>query len=235
MSDHLKRLAAPRSWPLKRKVNIWTTKQRPGSHSVVESVPAAVMLRDIIKICDTSREAKRIVGNRDLLVDGKAVRSIKASIGLMDVVSIPAMDLYYRVVLSDKGKIAVVAITKDEASWKLSMIENKTKVAGGKIQLNFHDGRNIVLDANKYKTGDVLKISVPDQKIEDAFELKAGATVLIFRGKHAGQTAVVSEYIVTKDASENVVRFTDGSETVKSNVFVIGGESAAIKLPEASA
>ena len=235
MSDHLKRLAAPRSWPLKRKANVWTTKQRPGSHSVEESVPAAVMLRDIIKICDTSREAKRIVANRDCLVDGKAIRSIKAPVGLMDVISIPAMDLYYRVVLSDKGKIAVVAITKDEASWKLSMIENKTKVAGGKIQLNFHDGRNIVLDANKYKTGDVLKISVPDQKIEDAFELKAGATVLIFRGKHAGHTAVVSEYIVTKDASENVVRFKDGTETVKSNVFVIGGESAAIELPEASA
>ncbi|MBO6084766.1 MAG: 30S ribosomal protein S4e, partial [Candidatus Methanomethylophilaceae archaeon] len=23
MSDHMKRLAAPRTWPLKRKVNIW--------------------------------------------------------------------------------------------------------------------------------------------------------------------------------------------------------------------
>jgi small subunit ribosomal protein S4e len=235
MSDHMKRLAAPRSWPLKRKENVFTTKQRPGSHSVEESVPAALMLRDILKVCDTSREAKRIVGNRDLLVDGKPVRSVKAPVGIMDVVAIPAMDLYYRVVLSDKGKIAVVPITKDEATWKLAMIEDKTKVAGGKIQINFHDGRNIVLDKNQYKTGDVVKLAVPDQKIEDAFELKAGATVLIFRGKHAGQTAVVSEYIVTKDASENVVRFTDGSETVKSNVFVIGGESAAIKLPEASA
>ena len=235
MSDHLKRLAAPRSWPLKRKVNVWTTKQCPGSHSVEESVPAAVMLRDILKVCDTAREAKRIVANRDCLVDGKAIRDIKAPVGIMDVVSIPAMDLYYRVVLSDKGKIAVVPITKDEASWKLSMIENKTKVAGGKIQLNFHDGRNIVLDENKYKTGDVLKISVPDQKIEEAYELKSGATVLIFRGQHAGKTAVVSDYIITKDASANVVRFTDGSETVKSNVFVIGGESPAIKLPEASA
>ena len=235
MSDHLKRLAAPRSWPLKRKLNIWTTKQCPGSHSVEESVPAAVMLRDIIGICDTAREAKRIVGNRDCLVDGKAIRSAKAPIGIMDVVSIPAMDLYYRVVLSDKGKIAVVPISKEEASWKLVLIENKTKVAGGKIQLNFHDGRNVVLDANKYKTGDVLKLAVPDQKIEEAFELKAGATVLIFRGQHAGKTAVVSDYIITKDASANVVRFKDGSETVKENVFVIGGESAAIKLPEASA
>jgi small subunit ribosomal protein S4e len=234
MSDHLKRLATPRSWPLKRKANVWTTKQRPGSHSVEESVPAAVLLRDIIKICDTSREAKRIVANRDLLVDGKAVRSIKAPVGLMDVVAIPAMDLYYRVVLSDKGKITVVPISKDEASWKLAMIENKTKVAGGKIQINFHDGRNILLDKNMYKTGYGVKIAVPDQKIEEVYELKAGATVLIFRGQHAGKTAVVKEYVITKDASANVVMFTDGSETVKSNVFVIGGDKPAIKLPEAS-
>ena len=198
MSDHLKRLAAPRSWPLKRKANVWTTKQRPGSHSVEESVPAAVMLRDIIKICDTSREAKRIVANRDCLVDGKAIRSVKAPVGLMDVISIPAMDLYYRVVLSDKGKIAVVPVTKDEAAWKLTMIEDKTKIAGGKIQLNLHDGRNIILDKNNYKTGDTLKIAVPDQKIEDVYELKSGATVLIFRGQHAGKTAVVEEYIITK-------------------------------------
>ena len=235
MSDHMKRLAAPRSWPLKRKLNVWTTKQCPGSHSIEESVPAAFLLRDIIKICDTSREAKRIVANRDCLVDGKPIRSVKAPVGIMDVVAIPAMDLYYRVVLSDKGKITVVPITKDEASWKLVLIENKTKVAGGKIQINFHDGRNIVVDKNQYKTGDVLKLAVPDQKIEDVYELKAGATVLIFRGQHAGKTAVVSDYIITKDASANVVRFKDGSETVKANVFVIGGETPAIKLPEASA
>ena len=117
----------------------------------------------------------------------------------------------------------------------LVLIEDKTKVAGGKLQINLHDGRNILIDKNEYKTGDVLKISVPDQKIEDVYELKAGATVLIFRGQHAGKTAVVEEYIVTKDSSENVVRFKDGSETVKSNVFVIGNETAAIKLPEASA
>ena len=223
MSDHMKRLAAPRSWPLKRKENVFTTKQRPGSHSVEESVPAALMLRDILKVCDTSREAKRIVGNRDLLVDGKPVRSVKAPVGIMDVVAIPAMDLYYRVVLSDKGKIAVVPITEDEASWKLAM-----------IQINFHDGRNIILDKNQYKTGDVVKLAVPDQKIEEVYELKAGASVLIFKGAHAGKTAVVSEYIITKDAGANVVRFTDGSETVKANVFVIGGEKPAIKLPEAS-
>jgi len=33
----------------------------------------------------------------------------------------------------------------------------------------------------------------------------------------------------------NVVRFEDGTETVRENVFVIGVKKSAIKLPEASA
>lgn len=234
MSDHMKRLAAPRSWPIQRKVSVFTAKQRPGSHSIETSVPAVFMLRDMIKICDTSREAKRIVANRDLLVDGKPVRSAKAPVGLMDAVAIPAMDLYYRMVLTPKGKLIAVPITKDEAGWKLCRIENKNKVKDGKIQINLHDGRNIVLDKNQYKTGDVLKIAVPSQDILEAYPLDKDAAALVDAGQHAGKTATVSEYVVTKDSSENIVRFTDGTETVKSNVFVIGAGSPAIKLPEAS-
>lgn len=233
MSDHLKRLAAPRSWPLKRKVNVWTTKQCPGAHSIEESVPATIMLRDIIKICDTAREVKKVVANRYCFVDGKPIKDVKTPIGLMDTLSIPIMDLYYRIVITDKGKIVAKAITKEEATWKLAMIDDKTVITGNKIQLNLHDGRNIVLNENQYKTGDVLKITIPDQKIEDVYELKAGATVLIFKGRHAGRTAVISEYIVTNESSDNIVKFTDGSETVKSNVFVIGHDESLIKLPEA--
>lgn len=234
MSDHMKRLAAPRSWPIQRKVFVWVTKQSAGSHSVETSVPLTFFLRDMIKVCDTAREAKRIVGNRSLLIDGKPARSVKAPVGLMDVVAIPDMDLYYRVALTDKGKIAAVKIKKEEADWKICRIENKTKVAGGKIQLNLHDGRNIVLDKNAYKTGDALKISVPDQKILETYPLAEGAFVLVASGQHSGKTATVSEYVKTMEVSENIVKFTDGTETVKSNVFVIGTKTPAIKLPEGS-
>ena len=234
MSYHMKRLAAPRSWPIKRKVNVFAAKQRPGSHSIETSVPAVFLLRDMIKACDTSREAKRIVSNRDLIVDGKPVRNIKAPVGLMDSVSIPAMDLYYRIVLTSKGKLTAVPVSKADVEWKLCRIENKTKIKDGKIQINLHDGRNIVLDKNDYKTGDVLKVAVPSQEILEAYPLDKDAAVLVASGQHAGQTATVSEYVVTADSSENIVKFADGSETVKSNVFVIGTGSPAIKLPEAS-
>ncbi|MCQ2085855.1 MAG: 30S ribosomal protein S4e [archaeon] len=234
MSNHLKRLAAPRSWPIEKKASTWITKQCPGTHSIDESLPVSMILRDILKVCDTAREAKRIVGNRRLMIDGRPVRSVKTPVGLMDVVSIPLMEIHCRIMLTDKGKLTAIPIPKDDALWKLCLIENKTKVKKEKIQVNLHDGKNILINENEYRVGDVLKISVPDQKIIELYELKKGASVLVRKGRHAGKIAVVDEYTTTKSTSSNVVKFTDGTETIKDNVFVIGNEELAVKLPEAS-
>ena len=163
----------------------------------------------------------------------EAVKNPKAPVGLMDVLSIPKLDADYRVLLTPRGKLTLVKIEKDEASWKLCRIEDKTVVKGGKIQLNLHDGRNILLDKNDYKTGDVLKVSFDGQKIVEAFPLQAGAAALVSSGNHAGQVETVEEYEVIKGPSENIVKFKSGTETVKSNVFVIGASAPAIKLPEA--
>ena len=234
MSTQMKRLAAPRTWSLRRKVNVWVTKQSPGPHPLERSMPALIVMRDMLKICDTAKEAKRVIGNRELLVDGKPLRSPKMPIGLMDVISIPKMKVEYRMLLTDKGKLALVPVSEDEAKFKLCRIEKKTTVSKGKTQLNLHDGRNIVLDKNQYKSGDVLKINLEDQKILEAYPLTAGATVMIIEGNKSGHTSTVSESVVVRGPSPNIVRFTDGGETVKGNVFVIGSKKAAIKLPEAS-
>lgn len=233
MSEHMKRIAIPRSWPIKKKAHVFTTKQSAGAHSIETSLPVITVLRDLLGICDTAREAKRLVGNREIVVDGKAVKNPKAPVGLMDVLSIPKIGQDYRILLSPKGKLTAVRIGKDEAGFKLCRIENKTVVKEGKIQINLHDGKNILLDKDAYKTGDVLKVSFDGQKILDAYELGADAVALISAGNHAGAVKLVSEYAVIKGPSENVVRFQDGAETVKSNVFVIGTKAAAIAMPEA--
>ncbi|MCL2032999.1 MAG: 30S ribosomal protein S4e [Methanomassiliicoccaceae archaeon] len=234
MSDHMKRLAAPGTWPLKRKVAVWATKQSPGAHSLGSSMPAVMVLRDMIKVCDTAREAKRIIGNRELFVDGVAVKNPKAPIGLMDVISIPKMKLSYRMLLTDKGKLTLVPIGEDETEWKLCRVEGKTKISGGKIQLNLSGGRNIILDANMYDSGDTLKINVADQKVIDRYPLADGASALIINGALAGKIETVAEYVVVKGPADNVVKFKSGKETVKRNVFVIGSSKPEIKLPEAS-
>ena len=234
MSDHLKRLAAPPTWPLKRKIHVWATKQSPGAHSLESSMPAVMVLRDMIGACDTAREAKRIIGNRELFVDGVAVKNPKAPIGVMDTVSVPKMKLNYRMLLTDKGKLTLVPISEDEAKWKLCKIEGKTKVSGGRIQLNLSGGRNIVLDKNAYKTGDTLKIDVADQKVLGAYLLADGAAAYIINGALAGKVEIISEYVTVKGPADNVVKFKSGTETVMKNVFIIGVSKPEIKLPEVS-
>lgn len=234
MSDHMKRLAAPRTWPLKRKVSVWVTKQSAGAHSIEDSMSAVTVLRDMVGACDTAREAKRIIGNRELFVDGKAVKNPKAPVGFMDVISIPKMNLNYRMLITDKGKLALVPIDADEAAWEICKIMDKTVVKGGKIQLNLSGGRNILLDKNDYKCGDSLKIAFEGQAIMDHYALAAGNTVLIKEGAHSGSIKTVKEVEVVRGSAPNLVIFTDGTQTVVDNCFVIGAEKSAVTLPEAS-
>jgi small subunit ribosomal protein S4e len=234
MSDHMKRLAAPRSWPIKKKASIYATKQTAGAHSVESSVPAVIVLRDMISVCDTAREAKRVIGNRELFVDGKAVKNPKAPIGVMDVVTVPKMGLSYRMLLSDKGKLTAVAVNDDEAKVKLCRIEDKTLVKGGKFQLNLSGGRNLLLDKNDYKVGDTLKIEVPGQKVVECYPAKAGSKVLIVSGSQTGKINTIKDYIIVKGSPDNVVIFDDDTETINSNIFVVGEGKVEITMPEAS-
>ena len=234
MSDHMKRLAAPRSWPLKRKVNIFVTKQTAGAHSLEDSMPAVTVLRDMIKACDTAREAKRIIGNREMFVDGKAVKSPKAPVGFMDIVSVPKLGLTYRMLLTDKGKLTLVPVDDEEAKWEICKIENKTVVKGGKFQLNLSGGRNIVLDKNEYKCGDSLKVAFDGQEILAHYPMTEGATVLINKGSQAGSVRAIKSVVIVRGSADNRVLFTDGTETVIGNCMVIGGDKPALKLPEVS-
>ncbi|MGI6471626.1 MAG: 30S ribosomal protein S4e [Candidatus Methanomethylophilaceae archaeon] len=234
MSDHMKRLAAPRAWPIKKKASVWIAKPSPGAHSVESAMPATVVLRDVIGVCDTAREAKRIIGNREVLVGGVPVKHPNTPIGLMDVVSIPKMDMHYRILLTDKGKLTALKIDADQSEWTLCRVEGKSIVKGGKFQIQLSGGRNVLSDKNDYKTGDTVKLNFAENKIMDHYALAEGATALIIEGNHAGKTATVLEYVTTVGSGANMVRFQSGTETVKKNVFIIGGSSAAITIPEAT-
>lgn len=235
MSNEMKRLTAPRSWPVKRKASHWITKPSPGAHAVEDSIPVNVVLRDMLHICRTGAEVRAVIFEKGIMVDGKIVTSAKQGVGLMDVVTLPKSGAAYRMVMDRRGKLQLVQIPKEKTAWKLCCIEDKTVLSGGKVQLNLHDGRNILVEKDGYKTGDVLKIAVPDQKVMEHYSLSKGSLALITSGSNVGETAVIDEYVITRLASENLVKFKDGTSTVKSNVFVIGAKVPEIELPEEAA
>jgi len=235
VTQDLKRLNAPKSWPVPRKSNVWVTSPNPGPHALDGCMPLSVVLRDVLKVVDTSAEAKKVLSAKKVLVDGKVVTEEKFPIGLMDVISIPDNGKYFRMLLDSRGKFMLVDIAEDRATWKLCRIENKTYVSGGRLQLNLHDGRNILVDDDKYKTGDVLKIELPTQKVLDAFKMVQGNVAMIVSGENSGQINVIEEQLEERSSAPNLVRFKNGKLTVKGNVFVIGNKTPEIALPEVRA
>lgn len=235
MSKHLKRLAVPRQWSIPKKVSHWAPKPSPGPHASDASVPLSLVLRDYLRVCDTGREARIILGNREVLVDQRVVTDPKRSIGLMDVLSIPKLDQNWRVLLDTRGRLALADMNKANAGWKLCRIEDKTTVAGGITQLNLHDGRNLLVKEAPYRTGDVLKVKLPEQKIAEHFPMVEGAHAFITGGSHVGENARITKIEVTRDPRANIVHLADGDveyNTVKPYAFVVGKDKPEIRLPE---
>ena len=234
MSKHLKRLAAPRSIQLHRKEHTWTTKPSPGPHALQTAVPLTLIIRDYLQLCDTYREAKTIIANGAILVDGIPQKNHKFPCGLMDVISLPKLKKDYRLLYDQKGKLALVAISAADAKWKLCRIEHKTMVKHKKIQLNFHDGNNKIVDKDDYKTGDVLKITLPDKKINDVYPFQKGTIAMITGGSHIGQLANIDDIELVSSSKPNLAKMKGDKPffTIQEYVFPLGKTKPVITLPE---
>ena len=227
---HMKRLTIPRTWPIPRKIHKWVIRSTLGPHPLERSVPLLLLVRDYLHYADTASEARKIINSRSVMVDGTVRTNPKFPCGLMDVVSIPTAKNYFRVLIDSRGFIRAVPIAAKEATWKLCRIEGKTTVKGGKIQLNLHDGRNILSD-KQYNTGDVVQLTVPEQAIKATFPFEAGTLGLVIQGKHAGEISVIKSIEVASSSRANVVHL-EGFSTIKPYVFPVGKDESLIKLPE---
>ncbi|MFW3145262.1 MAG: 30S ribosomal protein S4e [Thermoplasmatota archaeon] len=233
-SKHLKRYASPRSWTIEKKTNVWAVKPSPGPHPTEQSIPLMVALRDILHLGNTSSEVRKILGNREVQVDGKVRISYKHPVGLMDVISIPKLGHNYRVLLNPRGKIALRKIPDAESKWKLVRIMNKTVVRGGKTQINLHDGRNILLAKDEYRTGDVLKISLPDQKILARFPFEEDSLAMLTGGAHIGTICRIKKIEKTRNPMPVIVEFQEGFNTIVDYVFMVGKETSELEMAEVS-
>jgi small subunit ribosomal protein S4e len=242
---HLKRKPAPKFWPIHRKEFVWAVRPKPGPHSTSRCIPLALIVRDILGLAKTRKEAKTIISQGKIKVNGKLQLEELFPTGLMDVISIPEMKKTYRILPSEKGLI-LHSIGSAEALFKLCRIENKNVIKGGRMQLNLHDGRNIqvqVQDPRKpeedaYQTLDVLKTSIPSQEITAHLKLSEGIHAIIVGGKNVGKYGKIAtaekrlgqkrrDSLVTIEG-KNGNRF----QTTLNFIFITGDTQPWISLPE---
>ena len=224
MTKHQKRLAVPKSWPVERKEETYTTKAGAGPHGE-DGVPLLIVLRDVLGYVDSKKEARYALGEDSVLVNGKAVSDERRPIGMFDILAFREREEYYRVFPDEGGRLSLTPIDGEAAGSKLGKIVGKTQVAGGDTQLALHDGETLLVDdATAYDTNDSIVVSNDGEEIVAHFTYEEGALVTAVSGAHAGRIGTIDEIQVTPGSSANNVLIEDGDdrfETVEEYVVVI--------------
>lgn len=225
--NHLTRLAAPKTWNIRRRGTLFITKPSLGPHRLTLSMPLNTLLKEVLHNANTTREVKKILNSNQIRIDGKLRKDFRFPVGVFDTLGFVNINEYFRVILSKKGKISLVKISKEESLLKPSKVVGKS-IVKGKLQLNLNDGKNILVDDRTYKVGDTLFLALPEQKISKHLKLDKKSTIFLIGGKHIGEIGhiedIVKNKIVYKDDKGNLV------ETSKEYVFVIGDSKPLIKL-----
>ncbi|MHA1200067.1 MAG: hypothetical protein ACTSQF_12120 [Candidatus Heimdallarchaeaceae archaeon] len=99
---HLKRYVVSKHIPIHKKAFTYTVRPAAGPHAADECIPIAILLRDMFRYARNMSEVKRILFERNVVIDGKVKTNRKHPLGFMDVVSLPKMQKHYRMVYSLK-------------------------------------------------------------------------------------------------------------------------------------
>lgn len=246
-SSGLKRKPAPKFWPIHRKEFTWVVKPSAGPHSSENCMPLALVLRDVLGFAKTRKEAKIVVSQGRVLVDGVTRRKDDFPVGLMDVVSLPDVGKNLCVLPSYKG-LVLNEISSEEAKFKLCRIEDKTIVSNGHVQLLLHDGSNLLIKVadvknpqeDVYKTLDTLKISLPEKQILEHTRMKEKDFALITGGKNIGKRGRIIEIEEAEGKKRRNALVTIEDEkgnrcqTILNFVFAVGETQPLISLAEAA-
>ena len=242
----LKRKPAPRFWPIHRKESVWIVRPSPGPHSLEKCLPLSLVLRDILGVAETRKEAKKIISQGKIYVDGKLRRKDNFPVGLMDVISMPDLKKFYRILPSHKG-LFLNPISKEEAGFKLFRVNGRTIVKNGASQIALHDGSNMLIKVEDpenppevvYETFDTLKMGLPEKEVLDQLKTKKGNIAIITGGKNIGKQGKIVEIEETEAKKRRnalvVIEDEKGNhyQTILDFIFSIGGAKSLISLPEA--
>lgn len=183
-SMHLKRYSMPGFWPVPRKTKVYVTTPMPGPHPKQRCIPLRIIVRDVLKLTQTTPETKRVLNSGKVMVDKKMRKEPGFPVGFMDVVELPQIGARFRVNMDKRG-LVLEKIGEAEASSKLCKITSKRIIRGGLTQIGLHDGRCLI-SKNPFRVGDSLLIEIPGQAIIKHFPLKKGEHAVIIAGRNQG-------------------------------------------------
>jgi small subunit ribosomal protein S4e len=187
---HLKRNEMPKTWPIPRKGTTFIAK---ADHAKTQGIPLIFILRDILKLATTKKEARFFLLSGDVKVNNRVRKSEKFPMQVFDTISIEKIGKSYKLNIHKK-RFKLEEVSGKDADKKIITVIGKKILANKKIQMNLEDGTNYLYD-KEFALGDSAVLNTKKNEIEAILPLKKGANVEIVSGKHAGERGKLEEVV----------------------------------------
>lgn len=218
----------PKAVSVSKKNDYWTVRTKAGPHRRSASIALGLVVRNFAGVASKMKEAKRILNEGEVKVNGMVRRDHQFAVGLFDAVAIEKAKLFFRVLLDNKGRV-ILKQTEHEPKEKISRVETKVMTSKG-IQITTDDGRTYFgVDA---KVGDSVKVSFKTGKVESVLPLKEGAVAYLTKGAHCSEIAKIVSIVEGTMRRDKLVKLSNGKEdfeTIAGIIYVVGKNSAEIE------
>lgn len=204
---HQTRQNTPVRWPVPRKGTKYVALAVSHKSS---SVPAVVAIRDMLHLAKTAKEVREMIKKRLITINGRTVYELNDPVKLFGILK--AGKTYQLTLLPTKKFVFHEA----KGNSRICKVVNKTLVSKGKMQINLHDGSNIIAD-NKIRVGDSIYLDSSD-KMSKHVALEKGSSVLVFMGKYTGLEGKVQSI----ENKTSTVKFKDKEAKLpNSNIIAL--------------
>ncbi|MBS3091741.1 KOW motif-containing protein [Candidatus Pacearchaeota archaeon] len=193
--------------PIERKGNKYVAR---ALSNIPESIPVVIAIRDVLKLAKTAKEVKAMIHNKLLKLNGRFVRDINESINLFNIIE---ADKKYVLFLLPTGRFTFKE-TKDNE--RLCKVISRTLLPKGKIQLNMHDGTNVI-GSKDIKVGDSVYLDFSG-KIKSHVSFGKGKSCIVMSGKYEGLSGKITSI---KDSKALIKLNDEESELPISSVIVL--------------
>jgi len=213
---HQKRNKMPILWPIRRK---GTKYIAIASHAKTKSIPVLFILRDMLGLVQTRKEAKYLVLNRNVKINNKIRKDEKFPVQFFDTLSLEKTKKNYRLEIANK-KYKLKEISESEAGKKIVKIIGKKIIGKNKVQMNLEDGQNFLMK-EKFALGGSALVDTRQNKIEKILELKTGAKLLVISGKHLGESGKLKEIIAFEREKKYKIQLKDKEVILPGKTFLV--------------
>lgn len=215
---HIKKTQMPTTWPVSRKGKRKRFVAVP-SHSVSKGISLLFLIRDVLKIVKTQKEAKHMTLNEMVKVNNQIRKDVNFPVLVFDTINLEKADLNYRLEIVNK-KFSLVKISAKDAENKITKIVGKKILGVKKVQMNLDDGQNF-LTKEKFSVGGSVILNTKENKIVKILPLEKGAKVEIVMGKHAGEKGELSGFKELARGRNYIIKLEDKTVSLPYKTILV--------------